>query len=529
MDVYGMGARLHMERYGTTQRQLAVISSKNHYHGSLNPMAQYQKTMSVEEVLEDSPVSYPLTRSMCAPIGDGAAAAILCSERMLKKYPDAKPVRIRASVLASGALPDSGLEPIARRLSKRAYEQAGLGPEDIDVAEVHDATAFGELLQCEELGFCPEGGGGPLAESGDTTLGGRLPVNTSGGLECRGHPIGASGLAQIHELVTAAAGRGGRPPGGGSQDRAVGKRRGLHRDGGSGDVYPYIGRLGGVSAMSMTAVKERTRISEKDPKPDVTMCSLISGKKLPRAMIRETKKAIALARRFNEEVVEPRALELDLKKMEDPDYLPWDLVEEANRRGFFTLFEPKIFGGQGINLPAMSYFSEELASSCVGIANLVAVHYLGVATLVATWNVRLMNRLMRDAAEGERTGKPCIMAMAITEPAVGTDVCEMELLNKSDAAFRIERVDGGYLLNGMKHFISNGHFATWNIVFGYEDLKKPAESVVILAVKAGTKGFPSAGRSGRWGRRRAPRASLSSRIASYPTRTSASAPNRPGS
>jgi acetyl-CoA acyltransferase len=209
MDVYGMGARLHMERYGTTQRQLAVISSKNHYHGSLNPMAQYQKTMSVEEVLEDSPVSYPLTRSMCAPIGDGAAAAILCSERMLKKYPDAKPVRIRASVLASGALPDSGLEPIANRLSKRAYEQAGLGPEDIDVAEVHDATAFGELLQCEELGFCPEGGGGPLAESGDTTLGGRLPVNTSGGLECRGHPIGASGLAQIHELVTQLRGEAG--------------------------------------------------------------------------------------------------------------------------------------------------------------------------------------------------------------------------------------------------------------------------------------------------------------------------------
>ena len=209
MDVYGMGARLHMERYGTTQRQLAVISSKNHYHGSLNPLAQYQKPMSVEEVLEDSPVSYPLTRSMCAPVGDGAAAALLCSERMLARFPDARPVRIRASVLASGALPDSGLESIARRLSKKAYEQAGLGPEEIDVAEVHDATAFGELLQCEELGFCPEGGGGLLAESGDTTLGGKLPVNTSGGLECRGHPIGASGLAQIYELVTQLRGEAG--------------------------------------------------------------------------------------------------------------------------------------------------------------------------------------------------------------------------------------------------------------------------------------------------------------------------------
>jgi acetyl-CoA acetyltransferase len=209
MDVYGMGARLHMERFGTTQRQLAVISSKNHHHGSLNPLAQYQKDMSVEEVLQDKVVAYPLTRPMCAPIGDGAAAALLCSARLLKRYPDARPVRIRASVLASGALPDSGLEGIGRRLSKKAYEQAGVGPEDIDVAEVHDATAFGELLQCEELGFCGEGQGGVLAESGATALGGKMPVNTSGGLECRGHPIGASGLAQIHELVTQLRGQAG--------------------------------------------------------------------------------------------------------------------------------------------------------------------------------------------------------------------------------------------------------------------------------------------------------------------------------
>jgi acetyl-CoA acetyltransferase len=165
--------------------------------------------MSVEEVLMDNVVAYPLTRPMCAPIGDGAAAAVLCSERGLKRYPGARPVRIRASVLAAGAFPDYGLEPIGMRLSKKAYEQAGLGPEDVDVAEVHDATAFGELLQCEELGFCPEGMGGPLAESGDTTLGGRLPINTSGGLECRGHPIGASGLAQIHELVTQLRGEAG--------------------------------------------------------------------------------------------------------------------------------------------------------------------------------------------------------------------------------------------------------------------------------------------------------------------------------
>ncbi len=201
MDIYAMGARMHMKAYGTTQRQLAVIAAKNHHNGSLNPMAQYQMDMTVEEVLADYQVAYPLTRAMCAPIGDGAAAALICSERALKRFPDAKPVRIRASVLASGSLPDSGLAGIGARASGRAYEMAGLGPEDIDLAEVHDATAFGELMQYEEMGFCPEGEGGPFAESGATALGGKKPVNTSGGLECRGHPIGASGIAQIYELA----------------------------------------------------------------------------------------------------------------------------------------------------------------------------------------------------------------------------------------------------------------------------------------------------------------------------------------
>ncbi len=209
MDIYAMGARMHMKAYGTTQRQLAVIAAKNHHNGSLNPMAQYQMDMTVEEVLEDYLVAYPLTRAMCAPIGDGAAAALICSQRALKRFPDAKPVRIRASVLVSGSLPDSGLEGIGKRASRRAYEVAGLGPEDIDVAEVHDATAFGELVQYEEMGFCPQGEGGPFAESGATSLGGRLPVNTSGGLECRGHPIGASGLAQVYELVMQLRGAAG--------------------------------------------------------------------------------------------------------------------------------------------------------------------------------------------------------------------------------------------------------------------------------------------------------------------------------
>lgn len=209
MDAYALGARWHMDRFGTTQQQLAVVAAKNHFHGSLNPLAQYQQDMSLEEVLADKPVAYPLTRSMCAPVGDGAAAAIVCSEAYLNQLADARPVRIRASVLGSGRDRDMDGEDIGERLSRLAYETAGVGPQDIDLAELHDATAYGELHQTEAMGFCPHGEGGSWAESGATRLGGRQPINTSGGLECRGHPIGASGLAQIHELCLQLRGEAG--------------------------------------------------------------------------------------------------------------------------------------------------------------------------------------------------------------------------------------------------------------------------------------------------------------------------------
>jgi acetyl-CoA acetyltransferase len=204
MDVYAGWCRWHMATYGTTQRQLAIIASKNHFHSTMNPFAQYQKAMSVEEVLAGRPVIYPLTVPMCAPVGDGSAAAIVCSEEYLKKLQDRRPVRILASVLSSGSDREIADEnnDIGARASRQAYEIAGVGPQDIDLAEVHDATAFGELHQCEALGFCPPGEGGPFAESGATRLGGKLPINVSGGLESRGHPVGASGLGQIYELVT---------------------------------------------------------------------------------------------------------------------------------------------------------------------------------------------------------------------------------------------------------------------------------------------------------------------------------------
>jgi len=207
MDFYAAGARNHMAKYGTTQRQLAVIAAKAHNNSTMNPLAQYTFPQTIEQVMNDREVAFPLTRAMCAPIGDGSAAAIVCSEAFLKTHPTARAVRIRASVLQSGNR--KGENDTARRASRLGYQTAGLGPEDIDVLELHDATAFGELNLTEQLGFCPLGEGGVLAESGETEIGGRIPVNPSGGLISRGHPIGASGLAQTYELVTQLRGEAG--------------------------------------------------------------------------------------------------------------------------------------------------------------------------------------------------------------------------------------------------------------------------------------------------------------------------------
>ncbi|MCP4752406.1 MAG: thiolase family protein [Proteobacteria bacterium] len=208
MDFYAHGSRRHMEDYGTTQKQLAIIAAKAHNNSTMNPLAQYTFPQTVEQVMNDYEVAYPLTRAMCAPIGDGAAATIICSEKFLKKHGAGRAVRIRASILKSGKR--TGGNDICERAAKAAYEVAGIGPEDVNVCEVHDATAFGELYQTEQMGFCPVGEGGILAESGATALDGKIPVNPSGGLISRGHPIGASGLAQTYELVTHLRGEAGK-------------------------------------------------------------------------------------------------------------------------------------------------------------------------------------------------------------------------------------------------------------------------------------------------------------------------------
>jgi acetyl-CoA acyltransferase len=213
MDIYAAMGRMHMREFGTTQRQFAAVSAKNHGHSVHNPLAQYRDAYTVEQVLAAPPITYPLTLPMCSPVSDGAAAAIVCNEAGLKRLQvgRARAIRVLACALQTGSdRPASDLEHhLVRLASQRLYQQAGVGPSDVSVAEVHDATAIGEVLQSELLGLVPAGLGGPAAERGETTIGGRIPINPSGGLQSKGHPIGATGLGQIFELVTQLRGEAG--------------------------------------------------------------------------------------------------------------------------------------------------------------------------------------------------------------------------------------------------------------------------------------------------------------------------------
>jgi acetyl-CoA acetyltransferase len=211
MDVYAAWARFHMRAFGTTQAQIAAVAAKNHAHSAHNPLSQYRVAYSVEEVLKAPPITYPLTLPMCAPISDGAAAAVLVHESSLARFDRRRAVKVRAAVLLTGTdrRPEEVEKHVSRRAALKAYEQAGVGPEEMSVAEVHDATAMGEIMQIENLGFCALGEGGPTSARGETCLGGRIPVNPSGGLESKGHPIGATGLGQLFELTLQLRGEAG--------------------------------------------------------------------------------------------------------------------------------------------------------------------------------------------------------------------------------------------------------------------------------------------------------------------------------
>lgn len=198
MDIYAEMTRRFMERTGATERDFAQVAVKSHDHAALNPRAQYRTRVTIEEVLTSRMISPPLTLLMCSPIGDGAAAVLVCSDEFARRV-KANPVRIRASVLASGRTGEYG-QTVPSTI-RAAYEQAGVGPDDLDVVECHDATAPAELMLYEDLGLAAPGEASKLLWSGDTTLGGRVPVNTSGGLISKGHPVGATGCAQLVELT----------------------------------------------------------------------------------------------------------------------------------------------------------------------------------------------------------------------------------------------------------------------------------------------------------------------------------------
>ena len=219
MDIYAAQARYHMACFGSTVEQFAIVAAKNHDHSQHNPYAQYRFSLTKEEVLADRIVSWPMTRSMCAPMSDGAAALIVVSKRALTRFPDTRPVRIRGMGLTVGTdrTTDAYDRHVTRLAAERAYEQAGLGPEDIHVAEVHDASAVAEIIQGEHLGFWAYGEGAPRTATGESKLGGKRPINVSGGLLSKGHPIGATGAIQIHDLLRQLRGEAGPSQVGGAR------------------------------------------------------------------------------------------------------------------------------------------------------------------------------------------------------------------------------------------------------------------------------------------------------------------------
>lgn len=208
MDIYAANSRVYMKRSGATQQDFAEVAVKSHRHAALNPYAQYRTEVTVEDVLASREIAPPLTLLMCSPIGDGAAALVVCSPQAARRL--GARVRVRACALVSGRDDEPGKPDAVERASQAAYERAGAGPGDLDVVELHDAAAPAELITYEELGLCGEGEGPALLASGATRLGGRIPVNTSGGLLSKGHPIGATGCAQLVELTDQLRGRCGQ-------------------------------------------------------------------------------------------------------------------------------------------------------------------------------------------------------------------------------------------------------------------------------------------------------------------------------
>lgn len=238
--LYALMATAHMHAYGTTERQLAMLAVKNHYHGSLNPKAQMQKEITLETALSSRMVAWPLKLYDCSLITDGASCLILTTPELAKKYTDT-PVHIVGSGQASDTIglyerkTLTSLEA-AKVAAKQAYEMAELKPENIDVAEVHDCFTIAEIIAYEDLGFCKAGDGGKLAENGETKLGSRIPVNTSGGLKAKGHPVGATGTGQAYEIYLQLTGRADKRQ---VKDASIGLTHNVGGSGATATVHLY--------------------------------------------------------------------------------------------------------------------------------------------------------------------------------------------------------------------------------------------------------------------------------------------------
>ena len=213
--VFAEAGMEHSRRYGTTFEQFAKVSVKNHFHSTMNPKARYQIETPLEEVMNAEMISYPNTKLMCSVNVDGSAAAVLISERKLRELGSKRAVRIRASALTTDPWTDRDLvmpdvNTCTREAARQAFEMAGVGPEDLDLVELHDCFATAEILHYENLGLCGEGEAGRMIDEGATQLGGKIPVNVSGGLLSKGHPLGATGIANVYEVATHLRGEAGK-------------------------------------------------------------------------------------------------------------------------------------------------------------------------------------------------------------------------------------------------------------------------------------------------------------------------------
>lgn len=250
-------------------------------------------------------------------------------------------------------------------------------------------------------------------------------------------------------------------------------------------THPQGAYLPAIKERGPTADAQRLRESVAD-----WSAALAAVSDLPSSVRQDVVDALELAQRFNAEVVRPMALQLDRQSLDDPDFIPHELVRIAGEWGLFTLWLPSLFGGKGWNFLSLYAFLEEVASACAGVSAMIGAHYMGLATLTASWNLPLAVRVLDDVCAGERMGQPRLVSLALHETHAGTDTSETQLLDQVELGTQaMSQADGSYVLQGRKTYISNGHVATWHMVVAYEDLSRPSDTMVIMAVRADTPGL----------------------------------------